>query len=120
MLSHNVLVALMLSVCRLYAYEGVGMLLGQEDLAAEEQHAYVAALLQPLIHQVCAAPLKKLNPALLLVASNTCSDGNLLPRVLFELLCSASHHIAADNLKHCSNLHTWHKIVNCWLLVFVT
>ena len=44
-----------LSARRLYAYEGVGMLLGQEDLAADEQHAYVAALLQPLIHQVCAA-----------------------------------------------------------------
>ena len=38
------------------------MLLGQEDLAAEEQHAYVAALLQPLIHQVCAT----------LMASYTC------------------------------------------------
>ena len=33
------------------------MLLGQEDLAADEQHAYVAALLQPLIHQVCSAGL---------------------------------------------------------------
>lgn len=41
--------------CRLYAYEGVGMLLGQEELAAEEQHAYIAALLQPLIQQVCRA-----------------------------------------------------------------
>ena len=39
--------------CRLYAYEGVGMLLGQEELAAEEQHAYIAALLRPLIQQVC-------------------------------------------------------------------
>lgn len=29
------------------------MLLGQEELAADEQHAYIAALLQPLIHQVC-------------------------------------------------------------------
>ena len=38
--------------CRLYAYEGVGVLLGQEELPAEEQHAYIAALLQPLIHQV--------------------------------------------------------------------
>ncbi|KAL3158478.1 hypothetical protein ABBQ38_010710 [Trebouxia sp. C0009 RCD-2024] len=37
---------------RLYAYEGVGLLLGQEELAAEEQHAYIAALLQPLIQQV--------------------------------------------------------------------
>jgi len=27
-------------------------LLGQEELPAEEQHAYIAALLQPLIHQV--------------------------------------------------------------------
>ena len=33
------------------------MLLGQEDLAADEQHAYVAALLQPLIHQVGAPRL---------------------------------------------------------------
>ena len=39
--------------CRLYAYEGVGVLLGQEELPAQEQHAYIAALLQPLIHQVC-------------------------------------------------------------------
>ena len=46
-----------LSACRLYAYEGVGMLLGQEDLAADEQHAYVAALLQPLIQQVGATRL---------------------------------------------------------------
>lgn len=38
--------------CRLYAYEGVGVLLGQEELPAEEQHAYIAALLQPLIQQV--------------------------------------------------------------------
>jgi len=30
----------------------VGVLLGQEELPAEEQHAYIAALLQPLIHQV--------------------------------------------------------------------
>ncbi|KAL0051899.1 hypothetical protein WJX82_004175 [Trebouxia sp. C0006] len=37
---------------RLYAYEGVGVLLGQEELPAEEQHAYIAALLQPLIHQI--------------------------------------------------------------------
>ncbi len=40
------------ATCRLYAYEGVGVLLGQEELPAEEQHAYIAALLQPLIHQV--------------------------------------------------------------------
>lgn len=44
---------LLVVACRLYAYEGVGMLLGQEELAAEEQHAYIAALLQPLIQQVC-------------------------------------------------------------------
>lgn len=41
------------------------MLLGQEDLAGEEQHAYVAALLQPLIHQVCATQLWEMNPRLL-------------------------------------------------------
>ena len=29
------------------------MLLGQEELAAEEQHAYITALLRPLIQQVC-------------------------------------------------------------------
>jgi hypothetical protein len=40
------------ATCRLYAYEGVGVLLGQEELPAEEQHVYIAALLQPLIHQV--------------------------------------------------------------------
>lgn len=50
-------ICLSLPACRLYAYEGVGMLLGQEDLAADEQHAYVAALLQPLIQQVGATRL---------------------------------------------------------------
>ena len=39
--------------CRLYAFEAVGLLLGQEELAADEQQAYIAALLRPLIHQVC-------------------------------------------------------------------
>ena len=38
--------------CRLYAFEAVGLLLGQEELPADEQQAYIAALLQPLIHQV--------------------------------------------------------------------
>lgn len=72
-----------LSACRLYAYEGVGMLLGQEDLAADEQHAYVAALLQPLIHQVCAATFpvpsaEKVHPK---QAADTCylSSGSLRP-----------------------------------------
>ena len=38
--------------CRLYAFEAVGLLLGQEELPADEQQAYIAALLRPLIHQV--------------------------------------------------------------------
>lgn len=50
---HAVLTSSAVCACRLYAYEGVGVLLGQEELPAEEQHAYIAALLQPLIHQVC-------------------------------------------------------------------
>lgn len=39
-------------VYRLYAFEAVGLLLGQEELAAEEQQRYLSALLQPLIQQV--------------------------------------------------------------------
>ena len=37
---------------RLYAFEAAGQLLGMEDLAAEEQEAAVAGLLQPLQRQM--------------------------------------------------------------------
>ena len=47
-------IAFEVTVCRrLYAFEAVGLLLGQEELPADEQQAYIAALLCPLIHQVC-------------------------------------------------------------------
>ena len=37
---------------RLYAFEAAGQLLGQEDLAVEEQEAAVRSLLQPLQQQM--------------------------------------------------------------------
>ena len=37
---------------RLYVFEAVGLLLGQEEIAAEEQQAMLSALLQPLREQV--------------------------------------------------------------------
>ncbi|PSC72015.1 exportin-T isoform X1 [Micractinium conductrix] len=37
---------------RLYAFEAAGLLLGQEELPAAEQRAWVAALLQPLVAQM--------------------------------------------------------------------
>jgi exportin-T len=37
---------------RLYAFEAVGLLLGQEELPAAQQHAWLAALLQPLVAQM--------------------------------------------------------------------
>ena len=52
--------------CRLYAFEAVGLLLGQEELPADEQQAYIAALLRPLIQQVCYLTLKGSDPPTLL------------------------------------------------------
>ena len=57
--------------CRLYAYEGVGMLLGQEELPADEQRAYIAALVQPLIHQV----------ALWLTPPSSCTHAHTLDKL---------------------------------------
>lgn len=37
---------------RLYVFEAVGLLLGQDEVAAEEQQALLTALLQPLLQQV--------------------------------------------------------------------
>lgn len=37
---------------RLYAFEAAGLLVGQDELPAAEQHAWVAALLQPLVGQM--------------------------------------------------------------------
>ncbi len=37
---------------RLYAFEAAGLLVGQEDLPAAEQRAWVAGLLQPLVAQL--------------------------------------------------------------------
>jgi exportin-T len=37
---------------RLYAFEAAGLLVGQEELGAAEQRAWVAALLQPLVAQM--------------------------------------------------------------------
>lgn len=37
---------------RLYAFEAAGLLVGQEELPVEEQRAWVAALLQPLVAQL--------------------------------------------------------------------
>ena len=42
--------------CRLYSFEAVGLLLGQEEVPAQEQHACLAALLQPLLQQVRPPP----------------------------------------------------------------
>jgi hypothetical protein len=44
-----------LTTRRLYTFEAVGQLLGQEAVAAEEQHACLAALLRPLVSQLEAA-----------------------------------------------------------------
>ena len=41
--------------CRLYTFEAVGQLLGQEAVPADEQRACLAALLRPLIAQLEAA-----------------------------------------------------------------
>ena len=38
--------------CRLYAFEAAGLLLGQEELPAEDQYALLVALLQPLVQQI--------------------------------------------------------------------
>ena len=38
---------------RLYVFEAVGLLLGQDDVAAEQQLAALSALLQPLTAKVC-------------------------------------------------------------------
>lgn len=37
---------------RLYGFEAVGLLLGQEELPAAQQHVWLAALLQPLVAQM--------------------------------------------------------------------
>lgn len=37
---------------RLYAFEAAGLLLGQEELPAEDQYALLVALLQPLVQQI--------------------------------------------------------------------
>ena len=37
---------------RLYAFEAVGLLVGQEEVEAAQQHAWLAALLQPLVSQM--------------------------------------------------------------------
>jgi exportin-T len=37
---------------RLYAFEAAGLLLGQEEVEAAQQHAWLAALLQPLVAQM--------------------------------------------------------------------
>eukprot|EP00879_Flechtneria_rotunda_P017634 GHRR01018485.1.p1 GENE.GHRR01018485.1~~GHRR01018485.1.p1 ORF type:complete len:825 (+),score=308.84 GHRR01018485.1:604-3078(+) len=39
---------------RLYVFEAVGLLLGQEELPAEQQHAALSSLLQPLMQQIKA------------------------------------------------------------------
>jgi len=42
---------------RLYVFEAVGLLLGQEEVAAEQQSAALSALLQPLTSQVRNRPV---------------------------------------------------------------